>query len=66
MTTSRQKKRKTKTRRKILYTILIISMVLFSGVIVFATNLSLQTKNAINKIYEPLEKDKESTEEVGK
>ena len=51
MTTSRQKKRKTKTRRKILYTILIISMVLFSGVVVFATNLSLQTKNAINKIF---------------
>ncbi|GGA18682.1 LCP family protein [Psychrobacillus lasiicapitis] len=64
MTTSRQKKRKTKTRRKILYTILIISMVLFSGVIVFATNLSLQTKNAINKIYEPLEKDTNPTEEA--
>ncbi|MFJ8064210.1 LCP family protein [Psychrobacillus sp. NPDC096426] len=63
MTTSRQKKRKTKTRRKILYTILIISMVLFSGVVVFATNLSLQTKNAINKIYEPLEKDKESKDD---
>ena len=64
MTTSRQKKRKTKTRRKILYTILIISMVLFSGAIVFATNLSLQTKNAINKIYEPLEKDTNPKEEA--
>lgn len=64
MTTSRQKKRKTKTRRKILYTILIISMVLFSGVVVFATNLSLQTKNAINKIYEPLDKDINPKEEV--
>ncbi|WP_260857992.1 LCP family protein [Bacillus sp. FJAT-22090] len=64
MTTSRQKKRKTKTRRKILYTILIISMILLSGVIVFATNLSLQTKNAMNKIYEPLERDKETKDDT--
>lgn len=64
MTTSRQKKRKTKTRRKILYTILIISMVLLSGVIVFATNLSLQTKNAMNKIYEPLDRDKEQKDDT--
>ncbi|TQR06265.1 LCP family protein [Psychrobacillus soli] len=64
MTTSRQKKRKTKTRRKILYTILIISMVLLSGVIVFATNLSLQTKNAMNKIYQPLDREKDPTKEA--
>ncbi|SER65864.1 LCP family protein [Psychrobacillus sp. OK032] len=64
MTTSRQTKRKTKTRRKLLYTILIISMVLLSGVIVFATNLSFQTKNAMNKIYEPLDREKNATEEA--
>ena len=58
MITSRRKKRKTKTRRKILYTILIISMVLLSGVIVFATNLSLQAQKATSKMYEPLEDEK--------
>ena len=59
MSTSRQKSRKKKTRRKFLYSILIISMVLLSGVIVFATTLSLQTKNATSNMYEPLERDKE-------
>lgn len=57
MATSRHTKRIKKTRRKILYTVLIISMVLLSGVIVFATNLSLQTKNATANMYEPLERD---------
>ncbi|QEY20521.1 transcriptional regulator [Psychrobacillus sp. AK 1817] len=64
MTTSRQKNRKTKTRRKILYTILIVAMVLLSGVIVFATNLSFQTKNAVNKIYEPLEREEKTENEA--
>lgn len=59
MATSRHTKRKKKTRRKILYTVLVISMLLLSGVIVFATNLSLQTKNATANMYEPLERDKE-------
>ena len=59
MAASRQTKRKKKTRRKFLYTVLVISMVLLSGVIVFATNLSLQTKNAASNMYEPLERDKE-------
>ncbi|WP_391207989.1 LCP family protein [Psychrobacillus sp. L4] len=57
MATSRRIKRKSKTRRKILYTVLIVLMVMLSGVIVFATNLSLQTKNAITKMYQPLDKD---------
>ncbi|MER2261248.1 MAG: LCP family protein [Psychrobacillus sp.] len=64
MTTSRQNKRKNKTRRKILYTVLIVAMVLLSGVIVFATNLSFQTKNAVNKIYEPLDREKEEKNEA--
>ncbi|WP_342566983.1 LCP family protein [Psychrobacillus sp. FSL K6-4046] len=64
MTTSRQNKRKNKTRRKILYTVLIVAMVLLSGVIVFATNLSFQTKNAVNKIYEPLDREKEEQNEA--
>ena len=59
MATSRHTKRKKKTRRKFLYTVLVISMVLLSGVIVFATNLSLQAKNATSNMYEPLERDKE-------
>lgn len=64
MATSRQKKRKVKTRRRILYTILIVSMVLLSGVIVFATNLSYQTKNAMNKMYEPLEREKDTKDSM--
>lgn len=63
MATSRQTKRKKKTRRKLLYTVLVISMVLLSGVIVFATNLSLQTKNATSNMFEPLERDKENKAE---
>lgn len=66
MVTSRQKKRKVKSRRKILYTLLIVSMVLLSGVIVFATNLSYQTKQAMNKMYEPLERDKDTKDSMEK
>lgn len=63
MATSRQTKRKKKTRRKLVYTVLVISMVLLSGVIVFATNLSLQAKNATSNMYEPLERDKDDIKE---
>ncbi|TQR21368.1 LCP family protein [Psychrobacillus vulpis] len=57
MATSRRIKRKSKTRRKILYTVIVVSMLLLSGVLVFAINLSLETRNATSKMYEPLERD---------
>lgn len=66
MATSRRTKRKMKKKRKILYTVLIVLMVMLSGVIVFATNLSLQTKNAVNKMYEPLESERTKDEDLTK
>ncbi|WP_277585993.1 LCP family protein [Psychrobacillus antarcticus] len=66
MGTSRQTKRKKQTRRKFLYTVLVISMVLLSGVIVFATNLSLQTKNATSNMFQPLDRDKEKNKSESK
>lgn len=59
MANSRSTNRKTKNKRKTLYTILIVSMLLLSGVIVFAINLSFETKNATSKMYKALERDKE-------
>lgn len=53
MVTSRREKRKTKKKRKTLNTILIISLLLFSGIVVFATNLSLEANKALNKMYVP-------------
>ena len=61
MANSRSANRKTKKKRKILYTILIISMLLLSGVIVFAINLSFATKNATSKMYEALEHDEDNS-----
>lgn len=58
MATSRSKNSISNKKRKTLYTILIISMLLLSGVIVFAINLSLETKNATSKMYKALERDK--------
>lgn len=57
MVTSRREKRKTKKKRKTLNTILIISMLLFSGIVVFAINLSLEANKAANKMYVPLDED---------
>ncbi|TQR19423.1 LCP family protein [Psychrobacillus vulpis] len=57
MDNSRRKTRKSMKKRKTLYTVLVISMVLLSGIIVFAINLTLEAKNAASKMYVPLEGD---------
>ncbi|SES07602.1 LCP family protein [Psychrobacillus sp. OK032] len=59
MVNSRSTNRKTKKKRKALYITLIISMLLLSGVFVFAINLSIETKNAASKMYKALDRDKE-------
>lgn len=64
MSTSRRTKRKSKTRRKFYYTLLIVSMLVVSAGIVFAINLSIGTKNAMTQIYEPLEGDTEKGSET--
>ncbi|MDF2065846.1 LCP family protein [Bacillus sp. Cr_A10] len=66
MATSRRTKRKSKTKRKVLYTVLTVCMLLLSSVIVFAINLSLETKNATSKMYEPLDSEKEAKDDTTK
>ncbi|MEI4768074.1 LCP family protein [Psychrobacillus sp. FJAT-51614] len=58
MATSRITNRKSKKKRKTLYTILIIATLLLSGAIVLAINLSIETKNATSKMYKALDRDK--------
>lgn len=64
MSISRRTKRNTKKKRKILYIVLVLSMFLLSGVIVFATNLSLEAKRAASKMYVPLDGDEEATKNL--
>lgn len=52
-------KRKTFKRKKVIYTIMISSILLMSAVIFFAINLSWEAKHANNKIFAPLIKDLE-------
>ncbi|MFJ8063952.1 LCP family protein [Psychrobacillus sp. NPDC096426] len=57
MTISRRTKRKLTKKRKILNTVLVLSMFLISAVIVFATNLTLEARHAASKMYVPLDGD---------
>lgn len=59
MSTSRQRLRKKKTRRRWVVTFLLIAMLLFSAVIVFAINLTMEAKKTTKSIYEPLDRDEE-------
>lgn len=64
MAPSRLTKLKSMKKRKTLFTILIVSMLLVSSVIVFAIKLSLETKNAASKMFEPLVGDTEDNGEI--
>ncbi|MFF2753642.1 LCP family protein [Psychrobacillus sp. NPDC058041] len=64
MAPTRLTKLKTTKKRKILYTILIVSMLLVSSVIVFAIKLTLETKNASSKMYAPLVGETENNVEL--
>ena len=56
---TRNSKRIGKKKKILKYTVLIISALLLVGVITFAVNLSLETKKATTKMYEPLIRDEE-------
>lgn len=64
MTISRRTKRNLTKKRKILYIVLVLSIVLLSGVGVFATSLVLEARQAASKIYVPLEGDKEGSTNI--
>ena len=64
MASTRLTKLKSTKKRKILFTILIVSMLLVSCVIVFAIKLSLETKNAASKMFVPLPGDTEDNGEL--
>ena len=57
--TTRDSKRRGKKKKDLKYIILVISVLLLVGVIAFAVNLSLETKKATTKMYEPLIRDEE-------
>lgn len=61
MSTSRQKMRKKKARKKWVVATLSIAILLFSALIVFAINLTMEAKKTANTIYEPLERETEVT-----
>lgn len=64
MDPTRLTKLKSTKKRRILYTVLIISMLLLSGVIVFAINLSLETSKATSKMFDPLDGSTENENHV--
>lgn len=57
MTISRRTKQKITKKRKFLYIVLALSMFLLAGIIIFATYLTFEAKQAASKMYVPLEED---------
>lgn len=62
MATSRRAKQKNRMKRKIIYTVVIASIFFLSGVIVFATYLTLKANKATTQMFVPLDRDQEEAE----